>query len=243
MGIICCGSDAQHVLCAKNRSIAKSLIENEPIKPSPLRLLYSAGTRKNELIRQVCIAVLLVDDFVGHLISYIEETMATTVPHILTYVLLLTLSPLVSSNGIGCWGSKLCKQFVGYNQDPTRFFESINQTSDTAVFENGKNIACKNGVANNGIDGALCVWVWDTDNTTTGAVIKDRVQRIRNHGCKQCGAAPIVDDGSNDLGKGQVTIGWSWNEGHCVGVCNENGGSNLAPGYINPDVGLPPGTS
>ena len=162
--------------------------------------------------------------------------------HFLTSLLLLVLAPLATSNGLGCWTSKLCKQFVAHNQNPDAFRQSINEAPDTATYENGQNVACENGGAFNGINGAVCVWVWDTDNTTTGAVVKNRVQRIWDHGCKKCGAAPIVDDGSNDNSKGQVTIGWSWNEDKCAGLCNQQGGSSLPPGAINPDVGLPAGT-
>ena len=160
----------------------------------------------------------------------------------LTFLTLLFLTPFVTCNGIGCWGSKYCKQFVGYNQNRTLFRESINEAPDSATYQNGQNIACWRGEAYNGIQGGLCVWVWDTDNTTTGAVVKDRVQRVWDHGCQKCGAAPIVDDGSNDLSKGQVTVGWSWNENQCSGICNQQGGSDYQAGTINPDAGLPAGT-
>lgn len=52
-----------------------------------------------------------------------------------------------------------------------------------------------------------------------------------------------MDDGRNDNSKGQVTIGWSWNEQMCNGLCNARGGSDYPPGHIVADAGLPPGYS
>ncbi|KAL6719020.1 hypothetical protein ACLMJK_003255 [Lecanora helva] len=157
--------------------------------------------------------------------------------HFIISVLLL-LAPLTTCKGIGCWGADHCKDFIGFNQDYNVLTKLVDQIPNSATFENGRDIACMGGEVSGSIHGGLCVWVWDTDNTTTAAVVKDRVHRIFDHGCKKCGAAPIVDDGSNDLSKGQVTVGWAWNDNRCNGVCDATGHTDFSYA-IRPDAGYP----
>ena len=69
--------------------------------------------------------------------------------------------------------------------------------------------------------------------------MKQLYQRILDHGCKVCGSAPTEESG-NDVSTGEVTIGFSFNEGACDGVCNEYGGSDYLPGAFVPSTGGPP---
>ena len=59
-----------------------------------------------------------------------------------------------------------------------------------------------------------------------------------NHGCHVCGNVPIVW-GTNDLSKGEMSVGWSFNKGGCDGACNQQGGSDYQPGNIVPSAGGP----
>ncbi|KAL6713201.1 hypothetical protein ACLMJK_009322 [Lecanora helva] len=157
-------------------------------------------------------------------------------PLLLLLLLLLTTLPLTSPLGLSCQPNtkRYCDSFAPTSNIPY-LYQSLAQIPSTNTYANGENIACLPGIGGRLINGAICVWVWNTDNTTTGATVKEIAPLIWQHGCRVCGSAPIVQDGSNDVGKGEVTLGWSWNEGGCDGVCNSYGGSDYEPGAVVPD--------
>jgi len=165
-------------------------------------------------------------------------------PHHLITALLLLLGPLLASTeGNNCHGSTYCKSFTNGKSGSEiqhQLLTSLNETSPSAILLNGQNIACVPGIAGNLINCAICVWVWNTQNTTTAGQVMGFAERIVEHGCGLCGSAYLVDDGRDDVGEGEVTIGWSGNEGGCDGVCNEFGGSDYLPGQTVPSAGGPP---
>ena len=165
-----------------------------------------------------------------------------TYPLIASAILLplLQLSSFAASEGINCHGDGHCKTFTsGYNGQ-NLLVEAVMEVNNNTIFTDGRNIACLRGMAANEIDGALCIWTWNTQNDTTGARVKEVVNQIVDHGCHQCGSAPTQPTG-NDLSTGEVTIGWSTDDGGCSGVCNAYGSSDYLPGAINPNAGLASG--
>lgn len=154
-------------------------------------------------------------------------------------LLIILLTPFIACDddggdpGIHCHTDKWCHGFSNGGQ--MNLLEiSLNQTDDARMFKNGGNIACLRGSTYDGLSGGICAWVWNTDNTTTGAHIKVVAQTLLHH-CKQCGSAPL-DQSANILATGQLTFGWSWNEQACDGECNLWGGSTYEPGDLVPSA-------
>jgi len=150
----------------------------------------------------------------------------------LLITLLIAFIACDSDPGIQCHSDKWCDNFYDGSQMHS-LGTSINETDDARMFKNGENAACLSGTAN-GYSGAICTWVWNTDNTTTGAHIKVVAQTLLHH-CKLCGSAPL-DQSANILATGELTFGWSWNEEGCDGKCNLWGGSTYGPGDLVPSA-------
>jgi len=164
------------------------------------------------------------------------QNMAVKMCHLLASLVFLGLGSLIASEGQNCHGNG-CSNFSN-PQDMPSLDKSLNQSSDTLVFRNGENIACIPGVSDNLINGGICVWFWNTQNTSTGADAKQLYPYIRKN-CGLCGSLPTNIWG-NDVSDGELTIGWSPNTA-CDGPCNEQGGSDYLPGVVVPGAGL--GTS
>lgn len=159
-------------------------------------------------------------------------------------VLITLLAPFIACGddggdpGIHCHTDKWCHGFSNGGQ-MYLLETALNETDDARMFKNGENIACLPGGTDDGLHGGICAWVWNTDNTTTGAHIKVVTQTLLHH-CKQCGSAPL-DQSANILANGELTFGWSWDEQGCDGKCNLWGGSTYMPGDIVPSANFPTG--
>lgn len=155
-------------------------------------------------------------------------------------VLLAPLITSTSAEGLDCKGAFHCHDFAP-TEDLPLLEVAVNETSDAQTFPNGANIACLPGITEKSTDGGICVWMWNTDNTTTGAEVKVLYQRYKAHKCRVCGNVPI-DGSANDDSKGQMTVGWSPGT-PCDGVCNASGGSDYLPGNVVPGAGLVGGST
>lgn len=162
--------------------------------------------------------------------------MAFTTSHLLTSLVFLALGSIIASEGQNCKGNG-CSDFSN-PQDISMLDLSLNQSSDTRMFRNGENIACIPGISGNLINGGICIWFWNTQNTSTGADAKQLYPYIRRN-CGLCGSTP-TNIWKNDVSEGELTIGWSPNT-PCNGPCNESGGSDYLHGVVVPGAGL--GTS
>lgn len=156
--------------------------------------------------------------------------------NLLTYLVFLALGSLVASEGQNCHG-RGCSDFSN-PQDISMLDLALNQSSNTRILRNGENIACIPGISGNLINGGICIWFWNTQNTSTVADAKQLYPYIRRK-CGLCGSTP-TNIWENDVSNGELTIGWSPNT-PCNGACDKNGGSDYLPGDVVPGAGL--GTS
>lgn len=78
--------------------------------------------------------------------------------------------------------------------------------SDDALYTNanGKQIACKSCHLTKN-EGSCASLVNTGGNTITGKMIKDAMQRLKDHGCDFCGSAPFWE---NDMNKGGITVNY-----------------------------------
>ncbi|KAL5440260.1 hypothetical protein PMIN07_005071 [Paraphaeosphaeria minitans] len=120
-------------------------------------------------------------------------------------IVLAALFGLSIQLGINCRGSVMCtgcKQPLGDDG----MLDFINENlHDDAVFTDDQQIACKS--CHIFKQEGLCVFAQKMgQKIVTGLEVKQAVQRLKEHGCKYCGSAPLYP--GNNVNAGEITVNY-----------------------------------
>ncbi|KAJ4363876.1 hypothetical protein N0V95_000946, partial [Ascochyta clinopodiicola] len=130
---------------------------------------------------------------------------------------------------LNCRGSSACGIICRAEIETLKGY--VDKIGDNDEYSNGDQVACQMcphcGTPEQTpdcpfpIDMGICVFPQNMkkDEKVKGSVIKEKVNRIIQHGCKKCGSCPIQP--GNDVKTGEVTINYTIN-GCGEGKCNRS---------------------
>lgn len=131
-------------------------------------------------------------------------------------IIVTFLNTPVNGLGVNCKGAFRCAFLI--NPDLLdRLILNFDLIDDGALYKNKAPISCLGG----GLIGYFCAFTQGhmPSDGTTGSLLKQKIQELRNHGCRACGSVPLSANDPNV--KGILTVNYVTTIGVCIqlGVC------------------------
>lgn len=133
-----------------------------------------------------------------------------------TFIILL--NTVVHGLGVNCRGDRRCKS-EEFLHVMDRMIQNINLTNDEDIYDRDVFVACIGASSRH--RGFFCAFTHGhtPDSGVTGAVLKEKISELKQHGCKTCGGVPFSGNDPNPMG--MLLVDYSKNNDGCneFGLC------------------------